>query len=235
MSKRAEIRERRARQRRRRVIVYTVLVVAAAAILAALVIYPSVAPIGDIVSITPGAHPQAQGRVLGDPQAAVLIELYEDFQCPTCGAFSRTDAPRLIQAYVSTGQARLAFRQFPFIGDESFQAANASMCADEQDRFWDYYDMLFANQSGENRGAFSNRRLEAFAENLGLDMTAFRACFDDRKYEAEIQAEKQTGIDLGVQSTPTIVVDGQIVQGPDPRYLPTYDGIAAAVEAALAR
>jgi len=234
MGKRREMRERRERQRRLRAVALIAAVGVAALALAFAVIYPSIKPLGEIVRITPFPYPDAHGRVLGDPQAPVLIELYEDFQCPACGAFTRAVEPILVQNYVATGKARLAFRQFPFIGEESYRASDASMCADAQGRFWDYHAMLFANQSGENRGAFSDRRLTAFAESIGLDMQAFRACFDAQSYREEILAERRAGEAIGIRATPTIVVNGRIVEGASPNLIPSYELIAAAIETALA-
>ncbi len=207
----------------------------AALVLAFFLIYPNMKPVGAIVTATPVARPAAQGRVLGNPQAPVLIELYEDFQCPACAVFTSRLEPLLVQNFVATGSARLAFRQFPFIGPESLRAAEASLCADAQGRFWDYHDLLFANQSGENQGAFSDRRLIAFAESLGLDMGAFKTCFEDATYRDEAMAEFQAGRALGVDSTPTIVVNGRIVEGASPNLIPSYELIAAAIETALAQ
>ncbi len=234
MSKRRDVRERRERQRRRRAVLLMAGIVGAALVVAFLLIYPGIKPVGEIVAVTPAARPAAQGRVLGDAQAPVLIELFEDFQCPACAVFTHSLEPLLVQDFVATGKARLAFRQFPFIGPESLRAAEASLCADAQGRFWDYHDMLFANQSGENQGAFSDRRLVAFAESLGLDMASFQACFESATYRDEVFAEFQAGRDLGVNSTPTIVVNGRIVQGASPNTVPSYPLIAAAIEAALA-
>lgn len=234
MSKRAEIREKRRRAQTRRRLVFIVVLFAAALVVAALLIYPSVAPVGDIVVITPQARPRAEGRQAGVSTAPVLIELYEDFQCPGCRYFNEEVVPLLVQEYVGTGRARIVFRQFPFIGRESSQASNASMCADEQGRFWDYYDILFANQSGENRGAFADRRLVAFAETLGLDMQTFRTCFDNRAHQDEIDAERSAGIQLGVATTPTIAVNGQIIQGSQPELIPTFDILKAAIDSILA-
>lgn len=142
-----------------------------------------------------------------------------------------------MENYIASGKVRLMFRHFPFIepapGGELTQAANASMCAAEQGRFWDYHDILFANQSGENQGAFANRRLVAFAESLGLDMTAFTACFNEDRYRDQINADENAGLALGVNSTPTIVVNGTIVQNADPRLVPTYADITQAIDAAL--
>jgi protein-disulfide isomerase len=206
----------------------------AAALVAAAAIYPSIAPVGDVVSITPIARPQTDGRQIGDPSAPVLIELYEDFQCPGCKAFTDSIEPRILDAYVATGQARLIFRHYPFLGEESLQAAHASMCADAQGRFWDYHDMLFANQAGENRGAFVDRRLLAFAENLGLETDAFGDCFDEQAHEAEIAQDVQDAREAGVSSTPTILVNGVIVPSATPGAITGFPEISAAIEAALA-
>lgn len=234
MSRRAEARERRERQRRLLSLALVAGVGFAALVLAFFLFYPSIKPLGAIVTVTPAARPAAQGRVLGDPVAPVLIELYEDFQCPACAVFTHRLEPLLVQNFVATGTARLAFRQFPFIGPESLRAAEASLCADAQGRFWDYHDLLFANQSGENQGAFSDRRLTAFAESLGLDMGAFKTCFEDATFRDEAIGEFQTGRALGVDSTPTIVVNGRIVEGASPNLIPSYELIAAAIETALA-
>ncbi len=234
MSKRREVRDRRERRRRLRALTLIAIVVGTALVLGFLVIYPSIKPIGDVVTVTPFPRPTAQGRVLGDPQAPILIEVYADFQCFACAAFGQSTEQLLMRNYVATGKARLAFRQFPFLGAESFRAADASLCADAQGRFWDYHDILFANLSGVNQGAFTDRRLIAFAEILGLDMEPFRTCFDASLHRDEISAEIQAGKALGIDSTPTIVVNGQIVRAAAANLVPSYEIIAAAVAAALA-
>jgi protein-disulfide isomerase len=234
MNRRPQIRERRRREKRRQRLTFVLVVLGAAALVAAAAIYPSIAPIGDVVPITPIARPQTDGRQIGDPSAPVLIELYEDFQCPGCKLFTDSIEPQVLDAYVATGQARLVFRHYPFIGPESLQAARASMCADDQGRFWDYHDMLFTNQRGENLGAFADRRLLAFAEDLGLDMDTFQACLDEGPHDTEIAQERDTGAQAGVSSTPTILVNGVIVPSAVPGQITSFAEISAAVEAALA-
>jgi protein-disulfide isomerase len=234
MNRRPEIRERRKREKRRQRLTFVLIVLGAVGLVAAALIYSSLAPVGDFVSITPIARAPTDGLQIGDPAAPVLVELFEDFQCPGCKAFTDSVEPQLLEAYVTTGQARLVFRQYPFIGAESLQAAYASMCANEQGRFWDYHDMLFANQVGENRGAFADRRLLAFAEDLGLDMDAFRTCFNDQTYETEIAQDLQAGQQAGVRSTPTVMVNGEIVPSATPGSITGFAEISAAIEAALA-
>ncbi len=131
------------------------------------------------------------------------------------------------------------FHNYPFIdgpgagsGGESDQAANAAMCANEQGRFWEMHAILYAN-SQENKGAFSNRRLQAMAQSIGLDMNAFNTCFNADKYEKEIQADFDLGQKMGVSGTPTAFVNGQQVG--QPGKIPTYDDIAQAVQQATTK
>jgi protein-disulfide isomerase len=180
------------------------------------------------------AWPSADGLSLGDPNAPATIDVFEDFQCPACRNFTENTEPLIIQNLVATGKARYVFHNYPFIDDqaarkESDQAANAAMCASEQDKFWDMHSILFANWNGENLGAFNDRRLQAMAESIGLDMDAFNSCFNANKYEAEIQADFQLGQEMGVSGTPSIFVNGQQVgQG---NQIPSYEQIAQAVNA----
>jgi protein-disulfide isomerase len=233
MPRRPEIRERRQRERRRQRLVFALIVLGAAVVVAAAMLYPRIAPIGEIVQITPVARPLAEGREIGDPSAPVVVELFEDFQCRGCREFTASTEPQLISAYVETGEARLVFRHYAFIGPESVQAANAALCAEEQGRFWDYHDILFANQVGENQGAFVDRRLVGFAESLGLDLEAFQSCFEESRHEQEIAQDRAAGTELGVTSTPSIVVNGQLVVSTNPGFIPSFGEISAAIEAAL--
>jgi protein-disulfide isomerase len=193
------------------IILFLVLLMASPAI------YNAVKPAGAFVEITPQDYPMAEGKAFGDPNAPVQIEVYEDFQCPSCANYSETTEQQLVNSsYVTDGQVYYTYMQYPFLDSnsvtkESQQAANASMCALEQGRFWDYHDLLFANQGTvENGGSYNDKRLQAFAESLELDMTTFNQCFNDNKYAAEIDAEFQKGKSIGVTGTPTVFVNGLI-------------------------
>jgi protein-disulfide isomerase len=200
-------------------------------------IYNALKPAGSFVRITPVAYPMVDGRAIGNPNAKVKIEVYEDFQCPACKLFTDDAEKQLFQStYISSGQVYYIDRLFPFIDSnsitkESHQAANGSMCALEQGRFWDYHDILFTNQGAENVGAFSDKRLQAFAESLGLEMISFNKCFSANKYSADIDADYQMGIAAGVTSTPSIFVNGTEIT---PGFRPTYDQLKSAIDTALA-
>jgi protein-disulfide isomerase len=146
--------------------------------------------------------------------------------------------PSIITNLVETGKVYYTFHNYPFIdgdgasnGGESDQAANAAMCGLEQGKFWDMHGIIFANWNGEGLGAYKDSNLRAFAETAGLDMNAFDACFKANKYKSEIQADFESGLKLGVNGTPSIFVNGQII---NPGYVPSYSEVAAAVDAALA-
>jgi protein-disulfide isomerase len=200
-------------------------------------IYSALKP-ESIVKITPAAYPMVDGKAIGNPEAKVKLEVYADFQCPACKGYSETIEKQLLESsYISNGQVYYIFRQFPFLDSppdtkESHQAANASMCAMEQGKFWDYHAILFANQGVvENGGSFNNKRLQAFAESLGLDMTGFNNCFDSNKYSSDIEADYQMGVSAGIHSTPSILINGI---NNFPSNIPTYEELAAAIDAALA-
>ncbi len=177
------------------------------------------------------------GVHLGDPNARVKIDVWEDFQCPACKSYSENIEPDVIKNLVETGKVYYTFHFFPFLEQfgnppthESHQAASAAMCASSQGRFWDFHDMLFTNWTGENEGGFSDARLMAMAEALGLDMPTFTACFQSDQFRAEIDQDMSAGQTIGVQGTPSVFVNGTIVT---PGYVPGYDDISKAVEAAL--
>ena len=237
-SKRQQIREQRMKRQRQQRLMVILIVTAGALLIAGLLIAPSIrtalTPVGEIAKITPAARPLVDGKEMGDPNAPVLVEVWEDFQCPACRTYSTDIAPLVVQNYVAPGNVRYVFRHYPFLDDrsptkESDQAANASMCAAEQGMFWEYHDYLYGNWNRENAGAFSDKRLVAFAEALDLDMDAFNACFRENRYRDVIEQDLADGTKLGVTGTPSVFVNGQIVK---PGFVPSYDEIAQAIDAA---
>jgi protein-disulfide isomerase len=127
------------------------------------------------------------------------------------------DAGRLIdEKYVNTGKARFVYWNFAFLGDESKLAAEAAECAADQNKYWEYHDKLFASQNGENQGAFSKDNLKKFAADLGLDSAAFDACLDSGKYTQQIASDTTMAQQIGVQSTPSFLVNGTPLVGAQP-------------------
>jgi protein-disulfide isomerase len=178
-------------------------------------------------TIPPGL---ADGRTLGSAAAPITIEVWEDFQCPVCGVFSRATEPRLIEEYVVRGKVRLVYRDMAFLGQESIDAAVAARAADQLGGlFWPYQALLFQNQHGENQGTFSRDYLADMAVALGLDRAAFLAALDDPALANAVRAETQQGTEQGVNSTPTLVVNGVKAAG-----LPDWAGLSGYLDSLLA-
>ena len=239
-SKRQERREKIRQQEMRSRMITIIMLVLGAALVVFAFIYPQFKSVGEILTPEPraGALPNPDGMALGDPNAPVTIDVFEDFQCPACQFFTESIEPLIIDYLVKEGKARLVFHNYPFIdgdgafnGGESDQAANAAMCANEQDKFWEMQSVIYANWNGENQGNLSSRKLKAFAETLQLDTDAFNACFDAKKYQDDVQADFELGQEMGVSGTPSVFVNGQKVG--QPGKIATYQEIATAVEAIL--
>ncbi|MBG7610120.1 MAG: thioredoxin domain-containing protein [Anaerolineae bacterium] len=117
------------------------------------------------------------------------------------------------EQYIQNGLVRIGYWHFAFLGNESLRAAEASECAAEQDAFCQYHDILYESQSGENRVVFSTENLKLFAAQLGLDTLAFNECLDSGKYSDQVLADTQAAQQIGVQNTPSFLINGQPVIG----------------------
>lgn len=213
MGKRQEIRNKREQKakKQRMIVLFSVIVVSL--LITSFVIYQSQKPIGDIKIIEEKTRPKTNGLTMGNPNASIVVEEFSDFQCIACYRFWLNFEPEFIDRYVATGDVLFKYVPFSFIGNESFQAAEAAYCAEEQGRFWDYHDMVFLNWNGENAGNFSDRRLVAFAEAIGLETNSFQTCLNSNRYNNEVQEGLRYGRSLGVNATPTFSVNGKIVFG----------------------
>jgi protein-disulfide isomerase len=234
MSKRAEIRARRDQRRRQQTLITIIVIIGAALVITALLIWPSIKPIGDIVQPTTFAYPNTSGMAMGDPKAPVRIDEFSDFQCPYCKLFHDETLQQLAQTYVATGKVYFVFHNFPIVDSqsvakESHDAARAAVCAAQQDKFWAYHDVLFANQTAENIGDFSVRRLEAMASGLGLDSSKFSACLSDPQTSSKVDQDYALGLQDNVESTPSFMINGKLVTGAQ-----AFSTFQAQIEADLA-
>jgi protein-disulfide isomerase len=162
----------------------------------------------------------AAGRALGKPDAPVTLEVWSDYQCPACGQLAETVEPVLVRKYVTTGTLQIVIRDAAFQGgrsgasyDESVEAAAGARCALEQDLFWPFHNWLFANQVGENDGAFRDERLRAIATAAGLDVVAWDACRATGEQQAAVRAETKDALAKGVNATPTMYLNGEAIVG----------------------
>jgi protein-disulfide isomerase len=231
---RKDLREKQARQQR---LVTIGIVAAIALVLVAVIVIPTVQrltnPAGKITRVTPMAFPNPNGTNLGDPNAKVKIEVFEDFQCKYCKQYTQETEPQVISDLVATGKAYYVFHNFPLLDTDpnfpdSHQAANAAECAADQNRFWEMHQLLYAN-STETAGEFSNDRLTAFAKAVGLDMNQFNTCFTANKHKDIIDQNIALGAQMGVKGTPSIFVNGKDVA---PGTTPNFQQISDAVQKA---
>ena len=154
--------------------------------------------------------------VLGNPSSKVVIIEYGDFQCPFCGKFAKEVEPQIKEQFVKTGKAAFVYRDFAFLGEESFRSSEAARCAGEQGKFWEYHGKLFSSQKGENQGAFADANLKKWARDLGLDGTKFDLCFTSGKHREAVQLSSDGGRTAGVNGTPATFVNGKLVSGAVP-------------------
>lgn len=229
MSKRQELREKHARQERNQRILIIVGVSVIAIAVALLLILPTLQPVGTIAEHTLMNRPQVKFNGMGDPNAPVKIIEYSDFQCPYCAQFVTKTEQQLIDAYIATGKVYFEYHSFgEFIGPESARSAEAAYCAGDQEKFWEMHDIIFANHTGENVGDFTDKRLIAFANKIGLDAAKFSDCFTSGKYAAQVNQDGVDGAQAGVKATPSFVINGKLFEGAQP-----FSGFQTEIEALL--
>lgn len=238
MGKRQLMKERRKQEEQKKRLITILVVVGLALVLVAAVAVPAIQdatkPVGEFVQITPVAYPDEDGLALGNPDAPVTVEAFKDFKCSACKGYTEQIEPRVISELVETGKIYYIFRQYPFLDDrsnvkDSDNSANASMCAAEQNRFWDYKKLLFTNLNFV-AGEFNEKRLIAFADSLGLDSVEFETCLNEKRNQDGINRDIDLGNQYGITGTPSIVVAGKNIK---PGYVPSFEEISAAVDEAM--
>ncbi len=152
---------------------------------------------------------ESSGAAKGPASAPVTIVEFSDFQCPYC---SRV-VPTLKQVEEKYGDnVRVVFRHFPLnFHKEAQKASEASLCADEQGKFWEMHDLLF-----EEQRALQVADLKDKAKRLELDSEKFEKCLDSNKYYAQVQEDIQAGVLAGVSGTPAMFINGRFLSGAQP-------------------
>ena len=151
----------------------------------------------------------AQGVSRGNPDAQVTIMEFGDYQCPACQNFFRQAKPILDLSYVEPGRVQFVFYDFPLEAahPNAFLAARAARCAGDQDGYWEYHDRLFQEQISWSFEADPVGDFVGFAQDLGLDRSTFQSCLRSDRHADVVTANQLMGVQLGVQSTPTVMLD----------------------------
>lgn len=168
-----------------------------------------------VYSLAKPQHPRIElsltpGPTRGKENAKVKIVEFSDFECPGCSGLVQK-LERVQKKYGS--KINLTFKAYPLsFHKKALLAHQASLCADDQNKFWPYHDLLFKNQQ-----ALERKDLEGYAEKVKLDMTKFRQCLDSGEKSAKVQKDISEGDQAGVHATPTFFVNGKIVVGDVPQ------------------
>ena len=147
---------------------------------------------------------------LGPADAPITLVEFSDFQCPYCRRWHEETYKPLLAAY--PGQIKVVYRNLPLVSihPDAFSAAEAAMCAGEQNVFWPYHDKLFSSE------ALNEVVYEQYAQELSLNIPTFVDCITEHKYQEEIKSDSDFAINLGISSTPTFFINGLAVVGAQP-------------------
>lgn len=172
-----------------------------------------------MVAVTSGAR-----HFIGDPDAPVTIIEFGDFNCGYCARWAEQVLPEIEETYIDSGQVRLGYIHFPFLGPDSMIAAGASECAAAQDEFWAFHDTLYTNIGS----GFTEEKLLEFAETLELDMERFETCLSDFSQDS-MQNDVRLAQTVGVRGTPAFLINSVPLAGAYP-----FDQFAEVIDALLA-
>jgi protein-disulfide isomerase len=168
---------------------------------------------------------------MGNPEAAVTVQAWEDFLCPACGQWTEQVKPRLFEEYIKTGKVRFEFHHFPLqIHAPGAQlGAMAAECADDQNAFWPYHDRLFQIAQRSGQSGFTLDGLVQTAQEMGLDEREFFQCMSGQVHLPAVNDSVNQAVALGLNATPTILINGAPAADPF-----NYGQITAEIDQLLA-
>lgn len=167
---------------------------------------------------------------LGNKEAKVTIVEYADFQCPFCKKFHDTIFKNLQKDFIDSNKIKFVYQDFPFLGEESFLAAEAAACAKDQGKYWEFHNRIYEVQAGENVGTYIPENLKKLAAGLGLNAEQFNQCLDSHKTKSLVETSYDSAVGYGVEATPTIFINGKKLEG-----LPKYPTVKKLIEEELGK
>ena len=144
--------------------------------------------------------------IMGNSNAPITILEWGDYQCTFCYKFHQNTLNIIQENFINTGKVKLVFKDFPLNGPDSLLAAEATYCAEDQGKYWQYHDELYTNWGGEKTGWITRGSLESFANTVNLDLNEFNTCLDDHKYQNKVNAIHEFGKEIGIDATPSFLV-----------------------------
>ena len=144
--------------------------------------------------------------IIGDKNAKITILEFGDYQCTFCYKFHQQTLDNIKESYINTGKVNYTYKDFPLNGMDSVLAAEASLCAEEQDKYWDYHNTLFDNWAGEKTGWITGNSLVDFAEQNNMNVTDFTECVNSHKYNQKVIENQNFGKSIGINATPSFLI-----------------------------
>ncbi len=144
--------------------------------------------------------------VLGDPSAPITILEWGDYQCTFCYRFHQSSLNIILTEYVDSGKINLVFKDFPLNGPDSILGAEATYCAGDQGKYWDFHNELYSNWAGERTGWINNDSLNQFAKSVNLELDEFTTCLDEHKYKPKVLELEKFGKEIGIDATPSFLI-----------------------------
>jgi len=144
--------------------------------------------------------------LLGNLDAKITIIEFGDYQCHQCFNWFHNTKPAIVENYINSGKANLIFMDLAFLGRDSATAAQATYCAEEQGKYWEYHDVLYYSQQEIDDGLANSERLQAFAFSIGLDIELFDSCMNSGKYSKRVQHNVNEARNVGATATPTFFI-----------------------------
>jgi len=144
--------------------------------------------------------------IMGSPDAPFTIFAFNDYQCSECRYWFQNIQPNITKNFIETGKANMIYVDSELLGNDSLKASEATYCANEQGKYFEYQKLLFDSQQGIDDGWANSEQLKAFAFDLELDMKTFENCLDSKKYEKKVKFYAYEAKKNGIQKIPTFVV-----------------------------
>ncbi|MFB5612783.1 MAG: DsbA family protein [Nitrosarchaeum sp.] len=144
--------------------------------------------------------------IIGDPSAQITILEWGDYQCTFCYKFHQSTLNIIKRDFIETGKVKLVFKDFPLNGPDSVLAAEASYCAQDQEKYWQYHNELYKNWGGERTGWITRDSLEQFATTINLNLNKFNECLDEHKYLEKVNQLHEFGSKIGIDATPSFLI-----------------------------
>ena len=222
MGKREERRKKQLREQRRKRAFLFILTFGLTAVIIIFVVLPiirsTVQPTSGNIQLPPEvSRPMVNNDSMGDPDAPVKITNISNYNCGHCANFAldsianALSEEEIIDTYIETGKVNFTYLPYSWTPEEPFSPEEATYCAMDQGKFWEYRDIVFSNTDLLSQDGNNKQQLLAFADALDLDISAFETCFESHQYLEKVKENVTYARGLGLEGTPSFLVNDQLV------------------------